>query len=152
MLASCKEALFILLYVLRYRSYKGLCFTPKVTCHCPVSSHPSSITLPPFPLFSPPVTTLLFLTSAPHLSSYHLHSPSTTVLPAPPLSLISRVNNSTAVHTWAVIAELHVEEGGLEGKWTIRGGGIKKFPTAPLQGRRNLPSVRSYPSPLSSRR
>lgn len=62
---------------------------------------------------------LVFLspTSLPPLSS---------IFPSPPSFLISLVNNSTAVHTWVVIAELHM--GDLEDKWTIRMEELKTSP------------------------
>lgn len=108
------------------------------------SSHPSSITLPPLlALLTSPLTSPLHLhTSPPHWRT--LSSPLTSPLPppttttsfssSPPLYLpiaslipyLSLVNNSTAVHTWVVIVELHM--GDLEDKWTIRMEELKTSP------------------------
>lgn len=117
-------------------------------------SSPLSLTLPPslFHLFSPhfsdplnPHLTSHLSTTFPHLSSSPLHSelpshisllPVCLLLISPPClppclsifpsSLISLGNNSTAVHTWVVIAELNM--GDLEDKWTIR---VEELKTSP---------------------
>lgn len=133
------------------------------------SSHTPSISLPPLLALltsffqpsssSPPLSPLLHhLHTSPlyHLTlissltsslplilllplSHFSPPPLLSIFPSPPSSLISLVNNSAAVHTWVVIAELHLGGGGSGRQINHKDGGIKNFPTAPLQGQRNLP-------------
>lgn len=97
--------------------------TSHLNSHLPTTSPHLSSSLTHFELLS-------------HFSSFPLKAPlpppslasftSSPLLYLPIASLASLVNNSTAVHTWVVIVELHI--GDLEDKWTIRMEELKTSP------------------------
>lgn len=127
-------------YFSRERDPSIICCSLTTDSSSAAYTHPSSITLPPLlALLTSTLTLPLHLhTSPPHseIPSYPQNTSSSShcplllllpsVFPLPPSSLISLVNNSTALHTWVVIMKLHM--GDLEDKWTIRMEELKTSP------------------------
>lgn len=100
---------------------------PHLTSHLPTTSPHLSSPQHSFSSLLPPALPC-FLTSK---------SPSPSLLPVHGLLLFaynSLVNNSTAVHTWMVIVELHM--GYLADKWSIRVEELKTSPRLHYRARR----------------